>query len=467
MHGDLALHDCRAIELGRRMREGEINAQELTEYFIDRAIACAGQAIFISTTFERARREAEESARRYAVGTPAGPLDGVPVVWKDVFDVAGTITTAGTPIFLNHIAASRDACIVSRLSSAGMVTLGKTNLTQFANSALGLNPYFGTPVNAAATGEPRVPGGSSSGSAVAVARGLAPVAVGTDTGGSIRTPAAFNGAIGFKTSVGRYPTYGVFPLAHSLDTIGFIARSVDDCIALDEIAAGMAQDGCEQRSLATTESKPCPLYIPENILGWADNDVQESLAALRAILTEAGYCVIGMDIPQLESIHRIMKQRGGISSAEAYWEHRKWVESDDAYLIDPFVRDRILRGRRMLACDLLALQRLKAECTQSVWQLVAPGALVMPTVPHVAPTFAQISGEADFAFANERTTCFTVLVNVLDGCSVSLPFGSGKAGMPIGVSISLPAGNERRLLQLARSIASLCTDAEYGGTLTK
>lgn len=459
MHGDLALHKCSAVELGRRMREGEIDAQELTEYFIERVMACADRAIFISTTFERARCEAGESARRYAAGAPAGPLDGVPVAWKDVFDVAGTVTTAGTPIFLKHMPAACDAPIVRRLSQAGMVILGKTNLSQFANSALGLNPYFGTPVSAAASGQPRVPGGSSSGSAVAVARGLAPLAIGTDTGGSIRTPAAFNGVVGFKTSVGRYPLAGVFPLARSLDTIGFIARCVEDCSALDAAATGIAPEAAAGAAAISDQASRYPLYVPENILAWADDEVRESLAALRSMLVDAGYRVVGMEIPQLETIHRVMKERGGISLAEAYWEHRRWVESDDAHWIDPFVRGRILGGKRMSACDLLALQRLKADCTQSVWSRVAPGALMMPTVPHVAPTFAQVSDATGFADINERTTCFTVLINMLNGCSLSLPCGSGRDGMPMAVSISLPAGDERRLLQLGTHIAGLCERA--------
>lgn len=455
MYDDLAPHDCPAIELGRRLREGELNAQELTEYFIARIQACDDKAVFISTTFERARREAEQSARRYSRAVPAGPLDGVPIAWKDVFDVAGAVTTAGTPIFREQIPASRDAGIVRQLSRAGMVTLGKTNLTQFANSAIGANPYFGTPINPVATDQPRVPGGSSSGSAVAVARGLVPVAVGTDTGGSVRTPASFNGTVGFKASKGRYTSSGIFPLARSLDTIGFITRHVDDCGVLDAAGRFATLEDASQHPSRQQALDRHPLYVPENILSWADADVRDRLDTLRGLLIDAGYRVISVDIPEFEVMQSVMKQRGGISLAEAYWEHREWIEGRDAHLIDPFVRNRMLRGKHMSACDLLALQKLQAECTRSVWARIWPGVLMMPTVPHVAPTFAQVSDESCFTYLNERTTCFTVLISLLDGCSLSLPCGRGMASMPIGISINLPGGNEQRLLRLGARIAQL------------
>ena len=202
------------------------------------------QGIFITLTPERARQEAAASTQRWREGAPLSPLDGIPVCWKDLFDIAGTRTTAGSATRLDAPLATHDAGMVARLTQAGMVTIGKTNLSEFAFSGLGINPTFTTPALLATDGEEHVPGGSSSGAARAVAQGVACIAIGTDTAGSVRIPAAFSGVIGFRASRHRYDASGVFPLAASLDTLGPLCRSVRDAYALDVILCGSGNSQC-------------------------------------------------------------------------------------------------------------------------------------------------------------------------------------------------------------------------------
>ena len=227
-----------AAELGRRLAAGALDAVRLVEFFLERIEAYPDKTVFLTVMAERARREAEASAARHRAGRPLGPLDGVPTVWKDIIDVAGTVTTAGSELFRDSPPAAADAPVVANAAAAGMVSLGKVTMPEFAFSALGQNPHFGTPRNP--RDPTRMTGGSSSGSAAAVAAGLAPCALGTDTGGSIRNPAAMCGLVGFKTTEGRIDTSGVVPLSHTLDTLGPLCRTVEDCALLDAVYRGVA-----------------------------------------------------------------------------------------------------------------------------------------------------------------------------------------------------------------------------------
>ena len=227
-----------ALQIGRQIAAGAFDSVEVTEHFLDAIQACQDQSIFIEVTAKRAQNEAQASRRRYAENAPLGPLDGVPVAWKDLIDVQDVVTTAGSALYWDNPPAKQDAPIVRHLSAAGMICLGKTNLSEFAFSGLGINHRFGTPVNPNGFGLPRIPGGSSSGSAVAVARRLAPLSVATDTSGSVRVPAALCGLVGHHTSPGRIDRRGVSLLSMSLDTVGSITRSVEDCILLDQALRG-------------------------------------------------------------------------------------------------------------------------------------------------------------------------------------------------------------------------------------
>ena len=229
-----------AAEIGRLIAKGGLDPVEVAEFFLDRIERDRDNPSFILVTRKRALEEAAASRKRHREGRAAGPLDGVPIAWKDLVDMAGERTTAGSALYAESPPKEKDAPIVANLAAAGMVALGKTNLSEFAFSALGLNPHFGTPRNPRDPATPRIAGGSSSGAAVAVAGGLAPCAIGSDTGGSIRAPASFCGIVGFKTSEGRIDKQGVFPLSRTLDTIGPMAHTVEDCVLIDMALRGQS-----------------------------------------------------------------------------------------------------------------------------------------------------------------------------------------------------------------------------------
>lgn len=421
----------------------ELDAIEVTEHCIERI--GRSHSVFVSTCFDRARREAAASARRHREGTPLGPLDGVPIAWKDLFDVEGTPTTAGSALYREAPAAMVDAPVVRHASRAGMVTLGKTNLSEFAYSALGLNPHFGTPPNPCARDAARVPGGSSSGSAAAVAAGLVPLSIGTDTGGSVRTPAAFNGLVGFKASAQRFDRRGLFPLSPTLDTIGVLARSVDDCMLVDRVLRGLeARPGLP----APADVPPLNIVAPTNVLvDEMEPEVRANYQASLQRLEAGGARVSWRHVPQIDGIRSLVARHGNIAAAEAYWLHHDVLAGPRAAEIDPTVRRRILAAKGMSAYDFVALQQGCIRLGRSLWESLDGALLATPTVPHVAPLLAPVEADADlFASVNLKTITFTLLGSMLGSTGLALPNGAGAAGMPTSILFSAAPGDEDRLL---------------------
>jgi aspartyl-tRNA(Asn)/glutamyl-tRNA(Gln) amidotransferase subunit A len=378
----------------------------------------------------------------------------VPVAWKDLVDVEGLPTTAGSAIYRDAPPALRDAPIVRNLAAAGMVTLGKTNLSEFAYSSLGLNPHFGTPLNPRSSDVPRVPGGSSSGSAVAVAAGLVPVSIGTDTGGSVRTPAAFNGVVGFKTSEQWIDGEGVFPLSRTLDTIGVFAHDVADCLLLD-----LALRGLEAPSLAplATPLASLTLVAPENaILDEVEPEVRQNFIASLERAAAAGVRVRWQPVPELTQLRELIARHGNIAAAEGYQFHRELLESPRHAQIDVTVHKRLMSGKTMSSADFDALQHGRAALQRALWATLGDALLVMPTVPHVAPPIAPLAADPDeFARVNLKTICNTSLGNLLNTCGLALPNGLGAARMPTSLLLSAPARHEARLLQAGIALASI------------
>jgi aspartyl-tRNA(Asn)/glutamyl-tRNA(Gln) amidotransferase subunit A len=451
-----------AAALGHLLHAGELDARELTEYFIERIVSCSDPAVFIATSFERARIEAGQSAERYRVGRALGALDGVPLAWKDLVDIAGLPTTAGSSIYRHAPAASADAPVVRHLAAAGMVTLGKTNLSEFAYSALGLNPHFGTPSNPRARDLPRAPGGSSSGSGVAVAAGLVPIAIGTDTGGSVRTPAAFNGVVGFKTSERRIDSSGVFPLSQALDTIGVFAHDVTDCYLLELALRGLpavlpAQDQAMPLASLT-------LVVPENeILDDADPEVRRNFMMSLERCAAAGVQIRRQPVPELTQVRALIARYGNIAAAQAYQWHRALLESPRHAEIDVTVYKRMMTGKTISAMALDALQQGRRAFQHSLWATLGDALLAMPTVPHVAPALAPLEADADyFAAVNLKTIRNTMLGSMLNTCGLALPNGFGAAQMPTSLLLSAPAGQEVRLLRAGMALAGIIADDKEG-----
>lgn len=450
-----SLAECSAAQLGQLLHRGELDAVELTDYFIERINAYADAAVFTATCFERARSEAAQSAARYRAGQARGPLDGVPVAWKDLIDIAGMPTTAGSAVYRHAPPAAHDAPIVRHLAAAGMVTLGKTNLSEFAYSALGLNPHFGTPLNPHARDVPRVSGGSSSGSGVAVAAGLVPIAIGTDTGGSVRTPAAFNGVVGFKTSEQRIDGSGVFPLSRSLDTIGVFAHDVLDCHLLELALRGLpaALPGPDEAAALSSLT----LVVPENaVFDNIEPEVRRNFMASLARAADVGVQVLWREVPELTQVRALIARHGNIAAAEAYQWHCELLESPRHAEVDVTVYRRMMAGKAISADDLATLQQGRVALQQSLWASLGDALLVMPTVPHVAPPLAPLLADADyFAAVNLKSIGNTILGSMLNTCGLALPNGLGAAQMPTSLLLNAKAGEEARLLRCGMALAAI------------
>src|SRR5579863_8050621 len=393
-----------------------------------------------------ARAAADAADARAARGAPLGPLDGGIVSIKDLFDVAGEPTRAGSKILAEEAApAIADAPVVRRLRTAGAVIVAKTNMTEFAFSGIGANPHFGTPGNP--RDRARVPGGSSSGAAVAVADGMCDIAIGTDTGGSVRVPAALCGLVGFKPSRQRIPTDGAFPLSKTLDSIGPIARNVGDCAKADAVMAGEAFTPLDPLGLAGLS-----FGIAEGLpLDRLDDTVASGFAAATARLADAGVRVTREISPLFDDMAAV-NAKGGISPPEACAIHRDRMERRAAD-IDPNVRVRIERGCAVTEADYADMMRERARLVRAMdARLSSLDALLMPTTSIVAPTIAEVADAKVFAARNAAVLRNTSIVNFFDLCAISLPLPSAPGALPVGLMLIARNGQDRLLLRVAAAV---------------
>lgn len=421
---------------------------------LEQALLHASMAptVFISLTAERARREAEAAAARWRAGQSLSVFDGVPLAWKDLFDVAGSITTAGAAYRREAPAALLDAPSVGLLCRAGMVSLGKTNLSELAYSGLGLNPHFGTPYNPNGSDQPRIPGGSSSGSAVAVAGGIVPIAMGTDTAGSIRIPAALNGAVGYRSSSRRYSRDGVFPLAHTLDSLGPLTRSVRDALVIDDLLNGRAQTHVA-RSL-----KGQRFVLEQGALEDIEPAVRNNLLRAVDLIKAAGALIEVRPSATFQATLNLIKQDGWLGSFEAFALHEALLDSGDADLLDPRVRRRLEAARSLPASQLLHLIDARRRLQYQLVDELDGAVLITPTVAHVAPPLAPLEADDElFVKTNLATLRLTMPGSLLDMPGVSLPSGRDALGLPTGLLLSAPSGEDARLLRVALSVESVMT----------
>lgn len=421
-----------AATLAAAYRAGELTPVAVVEDHLARIAALDGALhAYVEVYGDTARAEARASAARFAEGRPRGPLDGVPVAVKDLIEIEGRVCTAGSAIRRGHVA-TRTAAVVERLAAAGAVVLGKVHTVEFAFGGWGTNPHLGAPRNPWRADAAFVAGGSSSGAAAAVAARLATLAVGTDTGGSVRVPAGFNGLVGLKTTAGRISTYGVTPLAPSLDTVGPIARTVADVAALF-----VALCGPDPRDPATAHV-PAPdlSAMGEGVagmtLGVLDADERagidaEMLAACDAAV--AGLAAQGARVTTLRLPKPIadFAMNSGIMAAEAYALYGHYAD-DAATPMDPAVRARI-RGGAVPARDYIAA-RLRAAADAAAMRDAMAGvdALVLPTAATPAIPLAAVD-------ETTTATMLTRFVNQIGFCALAAPAGFSVAGLPLSVQV--------------------------------
>lgn len=395
---------------------------------------------------DAARAAADAADARAKAGISLGSMDGAIVSIKDLFDVAGEPTRAGSRILADAVPAKTDAPIVQRLRAAGAVIVAKTGMSEFAFSGVGMNPHYGTPGNPA--DRARVPGGSSSGAAVAAADGMCEIAIGTDTGGSTRIPAALCGIVGFKPSQRRVPTEGAFPLSFTLDSIGPIARTVEDCARTDATMAGEGYAPLKAAPVAGLR-----LGVPQGLLTkeW-DNTVGTRFGAARKALADAGARVTDEPMGLIDEMLAV-NAKGGFAPAEAFAVHREWIVKR-ANEFDPNVRVRIERGGNVTAADYVDMLHARARLVRAMdAQLSYFDAWVMPTTPIVAPTIAEMQDTNTFGTKNMLLLRNTLTWNFFDNCAISIPIPG--SGLPVGLMLVGRNGHDRRLFEIAAGIERL------------
>jgi aspartyl-tRNA(Asn)/glutamyl-tRNA(Gln) amidotransferase subunit A len=427
------------------------NSRDLVEDCLARIDDRSGEGArtFLKVHAEAARAAADYHDRMRGAGARPGPYAGIPVSIKDLFDIAGDVTTAGSVALRDAAPARHDAPAVARLRAAGFIPIGRTNMTEFAFSGLGINPHYDTPRNPYDRQSGRIPGGSSAGAAVSVTDGMAYGALGTDTGGSCRIPAALCGIVGFKPTAHRVPTQGAFPLSTSLDSVGPLAATVDCCARLDAVLAG-----APWLDLPPCQLDGLRLAVPQTmVLDGLEPAVARAFDAALAAMRNAGARIVDIPLRDLSELPRI-NAKGGPSAAESYAIHRALIAKAEA-AYDPRVLSRILRGREQDAADYIDLVNARSEFIGRLAAITAPyDALLMPTTPVIAPRLADLVPEEAYRQANMLVLRNPSIANFLDRCSISIP--CHRAGdAPVGLMLIGEHDADRRLLSIAAAIETL------------
>jgi aspartyl-tRNA(Asn)/glutamyl-tRNA(Gln) amidotransferase subunit A len=397
---------------------------------------------------EQAKAAADAADARVKSGISLGPLDGTIVSIKDLFDVAGEVTRVGSKIFAEERKpATADAPVVHRLRAGGAIIVAKTNMSEFAYTGIGANPHFGTPGNPA--DRKRVPGGSSSGAVVSAADGMCEIAIGSDTGGSCRIPAAICGIVGYKPSRQRIPTDGAFPLSYSIDSIGSIARTVEACAKADAVMASeyfTQPDPVQLAGLRIGIVQGTPLENLDEIVSKRFAGAVDQLRKAGARLSEEKVALLA-DMAEVNS-------KGGVQPTEAFAIHRDLL-SRRADAIDPNVRARLERARNISAADYIDMVRQRARLIQLMdARLMDLDALALPTTPIVAPTQQEVAPADEFARRNAMLLRNTVIVNFFDLCAISVPIPR-ESGLPAGLMLVARNGQDNRLFRIAMAVERL------------
>jgi aspartyl-tRNA(Asn)/glutamyl-tRNA(Gln) amidotransferase subunit A len=405
-----------------------------------------GGRVYTELFEETALEHAKQTDSRLAKGHPTRALEGLPISVKDLFDIAGSVTRAASIALPDASPAQADAPAIARLRAAGAVIVGKTNMTEFAYSGLGLNLHFGTPLNPFDRRARRIPGGSSSGAAVSVCDRMAVAAIGSDTGGSIRIPAALCGLVGWKPTVSRVSREGVYPLSTSFDSIGPIAADVASCALLDQVLSGETTRAEPRRDLLAVR-----LAIPSRLLS-ADTDGPVAAAVGRALtrLSRAGAVLAELPLPEVVEVPTV---GAGvvIVGSEAYAWHRRNLAAHGT-LYDPRVRMRLERGAAYSAWEYLDALRCRAASIEAaVRALQGFDGWLMPTVPIIAPRIADLSGDEMYVETNKLVLRNSSIVNFLGGCAISLPCHV-PGEPPVGLTFAALGNSDLRVLAIAAAL---------------
>lgn len=430
------------------LANGRTSARKLVEQCLARIAdpAGEGQRAFMHVDRDAALEAADAMDGLRKANAAPSPYAGIPVSIKDLFDIKGQVTRAGSRALEDSPPAEADAPVVARLRAAGFVVIGRTNMTEFAYSGIGINPHYGTPKGIWQRGAGHVPGGSSSGAAVSIADGMAYGALGTDTGGSCRIPAAYNGIVGYKPTQRRVPLEGGVPLSSSLDSFGPLANSVACCATLDAVLAGDGIPAIRPRSI-----KGMRLAVPTTVaLDELDEAVAKTFDRNLQALSKAGALIEHIEVPEFLDVG-VMNAKGGFAAAESFAWHRYLITSK-GNIYDPRVAVRIMRGEAITAADYIDLLGARRSLIERIATRLAPyDALVMPTTANTPPRIADLADDKAFAAANLRSLRNCTLINMIDGCAISLPaHREGEA--PVGFMVAATGGSDRRIFELAAAM---------------
>ncbi len=440
-------------ELARRYRDGSLDPVTVTEAYLAAIESYPeGRRVYRVITAQRAMRQAQAAKRLFDDGLGGGPLLGVPIAIKDLVGTAGDVTAAGSKVFADRAPEAEDAPVAARLDAVGAVFLGKTNMTELAYSGIGINPHYGTP--GCALDRKRVPGGSSSGSGVAVAAGLAAAAVGSDTGGSVRIPAAVNGIVGLKVTDGRVPTDGCVALSTTLDTLGPLARTAED--AWSVFLAMIAEP---PRPLAPLQQKLTFLAPTTLVTDDLDAATTRGYEAGLGLLEELGHEVRRAPLPILLEAPAAYERYG------SYASHEVWALYQDDFErrgdeFDPRVLQRVVRFKGRPSSDYIRLGYARASFQRRFWpELTGVDAVLAPTIPHVPVETASIlTDDEAYHRENNRILRNTAPFNFLGSPAVSVPVATTPEGLSIGLMVVTRALEEELALRIARALEAHATN---------
>lgn len=442
--------------LAEQLEAGRIKSRDLVEQCLEKAGDPNGEGarVYIHVDAEQARVDADAIDKLRAEGKAPTPYSGIPISVKDLFDIEGEVTRAGSKLLANHDPAREDAEIVKRLYDAGLVIIGRTNMTEFAYSGLGLNPHYGTPLNPFERDKGRIPGGSSSGAAVSVTDGMAAAGIGTDTGGSCRIPAAFCGLVGYKPTASRIPLTGAFPLSNSFDSIGPLARSVACCHALDAIMAGESHNkklpiSADDMRLDYLRLGVLQNYVMENI----EPEVAAAYENALSRLAQAGATLEDFTLPLLDELPDL-NARGGIVAAEAYQFHRTWLlKREDEY--DPRVSVRMKKAMEQEPDEYKnLLKRREAMIAKANVATSKLDAVIFPTTPIIAPLLSMFEDESTYGRMNLLALRNPTVTNFLDRCAISLPIHEAGTA-PVGLMIMGRSMGDDKLFAISAAVEKI------------